>query len=58
MGVVKSFLAAIIATILLSSFASAKVNDRDKEYFRQLEALYECTRRVSTGISHFIGAVG
>jgi hypothetical protein len=40
MGVVKSFVAAIIATILLSSFASAKVNDRDKEYFRQLEAFW------------------
>ncbi len=26
--------------------------------FKQLEALYECSRRVSSGISHFIGAVG
>ena len=30
----------------------------EKNIFRQLEALYECARRVSTGISHFIGAVG
>ena len=30
----------------------------EKIIFRQLEALYECARRVSTGISHFIGAVG
>ena len=26
--------------------------------FKKLEALYECSRRVSSGISHFIGAVG
>ena len=30
----------------------------EKNIFKQLEALYECARRVSTGISHFIGAVG
>ena len=30
----------------------------EKNIFRQLEALYECARRVSTGISDFIGAVG
>ena len=26
--------------------------------FKQLEALHECAKRVSTGITHFIGSVG
>ena len=30
----------------------------EKNIFKQLEALYECARRVSTGITHFIGSVG
>ena len=30
----------------------------EKNIFKQLEALYECARRVSNGITHFIGAVG
>ncbi len=30
----------------------------EKGIFQQLEALYECARRVSNGITHFIGAVG
>lgn len=30
----------------------------EKNIFKQLEALYECARRVSSGITHFIGAVG
>ena len=30
----------------------------EKNIFKQLEALYECARRVSTGITHLIGAVG
>ena len=30
----------------------------EKTIFNQLEALYECARRVSTGITHFIGSVG
>ena len=31
---------------------------KKKNIFKQLEALYECARRVSTGITHFIGSVG
>ncbi len=30
----------------------------EKNIFQQLEALYECARRVSNGINHFIGSVG
>ena len=30
----------------------------EKNIFKQLEALYECAKRVSTGITHFIGSVG
>ena len=30
----------------------------EKAIFQKLEALYECARRVSNGITHFIGAVG
>ena len=30
----------------------------EKGIFQQLEALYECARRVSNGITHFIGSVG
>ena len=30
----------------------------EKAIFQQLEALYECARRVSNGITHFIGSVG
>ncbi len=30
----------------------------EKNIFQKLEALYECARRVSNGINHFIGSVG
>ncbi len=30
----------------------------EKSIFQKLEALYECARRVSNGINHFIGSVG
>ncbi|MBS92052.1 MAG: hypothetical protein CMM95_03255 [Rickettsiales bacterium] len=30
----------------------------EKNIFKKLEALYECAKRVSTGITHFIGSVG
>ena len=30
----------------------------EKNVFQKLEALYECARRVSNGINHFIGSVG
>ena len=30
----------------------------EKNIFQKLEALYECSRRVSNGINHFIGSVG
>ena len=31
---------------------------RENETFKRLEALYECTRRVSSGINYFVGSVG
>ena len=30
----------------------------ENKIFKQLEALHECSKRVSTGITHFIGSVG
>ncbi len=45
----------------ISNYVSDKDIDYKKEeknIFRQLEALHECARRVSSGITHFIGAVG
>ena len=30
----------------------------EKNIFKKLEALYECAKRVSNGINHFIGSVG
>tara|TARA_A100001015_G_scaffold191824_1_gene213758 strand:+ start:28 stop:3060 length:3033 start_codon:yes stop_codon:yes gene_type:complete len=30
----------------------------ENDLFKRLEALHECTRRVSTGINHFVGSVG
>ena len=31
---------------------------KENNIFTRLEALYECTRRVSSGINHFVGSVG
>ena len=31
---------------------------RENEIFKRLEALFECTRRVSSGINYFVGSVG
>ncbi len=31
---------------------------KENDIFWRLEALYECTRRVSNGINHFVGSVG
>ena len=31
---------------------------KENNIFARLEALYECTRRVSSGINHFVGSVG
>ena len=33
-------------------------SDEEKYIFKKLESLYECARRVSTGIANFIGSVG
>ena len=33
-------------------------SDEEKNIFKKLESLYECARRVSTGIANFIGSVG
>ena len=33
-------------------------SNEEKNIFKQLEALHECAKRVSTGITHFIGSVG
>ena len=44
-----------------SNYISEKEIDYTKEeknIFSQLESLHECARRVSSGITHFIGAVG
>jgi len=38
--------------------ANIDYTKEEKTIFKQLEALYECARRVSTGITHFIGSVG
>ena len=38
--------------------ANINYTEEERTIFKQLEALYECTRRVSTGITHFIGSVG
>ena len=32
--------------------------NEERTIFKQLEALHECAKRVSTGITHFIGTVG
>lgn len=43
-----------------SSYLSEKNFNYIKEnkLFERLEALYECTRRVSSGVNHFVGFVG
>ena len=33
-------------------------SNEEKNIFKQLEALHECAKRVSTGITHFISSVG
>tara|TARA_Y100001968_G_C18880800_1_gene491646 strand:- start:113 stop:553 length:441 start_codon:yes stop_codon:yes gene_type:complete len=40
--------------------SESKMNYSNEEIkiFRKLESLYECAKRVSTGINHFIGSVG
>ena len=38
--------------------ANINYTEEERTIFKQMEALYECTRRVSTGINHFIGSVG
>ena len=43
MLIIKNFVAAIIATILLSSVANAEQDDRQKEYFKQLRAYWYST---------------
>ena len=51
-----------IKKVLISDFSKqtiyGKISKEEKNIFRQLEALYECASRLSTGKSLFIGAEG